>query len=132
MGKVNIKIEKADLIALKQDKTTSAEFLQKYLSDKFSGTFKQICEELQAYYKDEGGSPLVPKFEIVPADCSFDDASGRGKVRLKYAVQYHFGCSDLNPVTDIAETCDFFVDEESCTLSVFIPDKVERSTVDEF
>ncbi len=132
MGKVAVKVDEIDLIALKQSKTSAAGFLQKYLANKPSGTFKEICEELQAYYKSEGGSPIVSSFEIVVEGCAYDAQTGRGKVRLKYAVQYHFGCSDLNPVTDIAETCDFSVNEEINTLNVFIPDKIERSTADEF
>lgn len=132
MGKVSVKIEEIDRIALMQAKISCDAFLQKQLSDKPSGTYKQICEELQAYYKDEGGSPVVSEFEICPQDSFFDTGSGRGKVRLKYAVQYHFGCSDLCPVTEIAETCDFSIDEENNILSVFIPDKVVRDTIDEF
>lgn len=132
VGIVTIKIEEIDRIALSEAEITCDGFLKQYLSDKSSDTFKQVCEELQAYYKDEGGSPVVSEFEIVSQDCSFDTGSGRGKIRLKYAVRYHFGCSDLCPVTDIAETCDFTINKENSTLSVFIPDKIERSTIDEF
>lgn len=130
MGKVHVRIEEADSIALNRSADDVSKFLKKYLLDKPGGTFRQICENLQDYYKDEGGSPLVLEFAIDDAACSFDTASGRGKVKLKYAVQYHFGCSDLSPSTDIAETCDFSL--ENTILTVFIPDKVVRDTIDEF
>jgi hypothetical protein len=131
MGKVSLKTEEIDIDRLQKSTLTVADFLREYLLDKQSTEFKQVCEQLQDYYKDEGGSPVVSEFDIVDEDCSFDGRS-KGKVRLKYVVEYHFGCSDLSPVTPITETCDFSVDADNSILSILIPDKVVRDTNDEF
>ena len=93
------------------------------------GNAKLICDELVKFHED--GSPVVNVFELED-ELIYDPATKKGKLVLKYRVDFHFGCSDLSPSENATERCDFNIDLDNSKLHLHIHDPIRRDTVDEF
>jgi hypothetical protein len=92
----------------------------------------KIIVGLNAYHSDEDGAPVVSEFEI--AGVTYDSAKQAGQVKFAYKVNFTFACSDKSATTNHYETSNFHIvsDAEQATLKLFIHDKIERNTVNEF
>ncbi|MFI5138498.1 MAG: hypothetical protein ACHQIM_11795 [Sphingobacteriales bacterium] len=109
------------------------EFLKSTLYDlnlKNKESYDDIIPSLLNFHKADGGSPEIPKFEII--DCSYDSVSRTGMVRFAYEVFFTFGCADIYRSDKCTETCRFQIDSNNEKLTLYITDQITRDTVDEF
>jgi hypothetical protein len=109
------------------------EFLTATLYDlgvKNKESYDDIIPSLLNFHKADGGSPEIPKFEII--DCSYDSVTHTGKVVFGYEVFFTFGCADIHRSDKYTETCKFQIDTDNQKLTLFITDHIGRDTVDEF
>lgn len=72
--------------------TTIADFLKELFTDPLKHL--QMCSALQAYHRNDGGSPEVHAFDIENAVFNSDSLNGRFRCRFK--VIYHYTCSDVH------------------------------------
>jgi len=109
------------------------EFLKATLCDlslKNKVSYDEIIPSFLNFHKADGGSPEIPKFEII--DCSYDAVTQTGIVRFAYEVFFTFGCADIYRSDKCTETCKFQIDPNTEKLTLFITDQITRDTVDEF
>ncbi|MDT3402724.1 hypothetical protein [Mucilaginibacter terrae] len=105
--------------------TPIADFLNNLFADPEKRS--QMCSALQAYHRNDGGSPEVHAFEV--ANPSFDVASLTGRFRCRFQIDYFFTCSDLRNVG--ADTIDWDFKIENNTLYLTGETVLERDG-DEF
>lgn len=90
-----------DLQGLIKGDISIADFLNNLFTD--PRKYTQMCLALQAYHRNDGGSPEVHAFEV--ANLFFDAASSTGRFRCRFQIDYFFTCSDLRNVG--ADTIDW-------------------------
>lgn len=90
--KLEFNCNDADLQNLLNNNTTITDFLNNLFSH--PENYKQMCAALQAYHRNDGGSPEVHAFEVENAILNADNISGR--FRCRFRVKYHYTCSDVH------------------------------------
>ncbi|HAL82789.1 MAG TPA: hypothetical protein DCO83_11575 [Mucilaginibacter sp.] len=133
MPELTFDISKGDFTNPPADEIDLQEFLKATLHDlsfKNKKPYDDIIPSLLDFHKADGGSPEIPKFEII--DCSYDSITYTGTVQFAYEVFFTFGCADIYRSDKCTETCKFQIDTENQKLTLFITDQITRDTVDEF
>lgn len=123
--KLEFNCNEADLHGLTNGNIPIADFLNNLFTD--PQKYTQMCSALQAYHRNDGGSPEVHAFEV--AKPFFDAVSSTGRFRCRFQIDYFFTCSDLRNVG--ADTIDWDFRIENNTLYLTGETVLERDG-DEF
>lgn len=92
--------------------------------------FAVIERILREYHFNDGGSPYIEGFEISNAE--YNTETKRGKIWLRYRIDYYFGCEDRSAGTAFNESYNFVIDTEALLLTINFPEPAQRDTLEEF
>jgi len=120
--KLEFNCNEADLHGLTNGSIPIADFLNNLFTD--TEKYTQMCSALQAYHRNDGGSPEVHAFEV--AKPFFDNSNSTGRFRCRFQIDYFFTCSDLRNVG--ADTIDWDFRIENNTLYLTGEEVLERDS----
>ncbi|RVU02630.1 hypothetical protein EOD41_01435 [Mucilaginibacter limnophilus] len=126
---VNIPFEEESYQKLSTQQTSIQNFIS-LLIYKNNDVFPAIERILREYHFNDGGSPYIEGFEITNAEYQPDTRKGR--IWLKYRIDYYFGCEDRSAGTTFNEGYNFEIDPDASILKLYFPEPVQRDTLDEF
>lgn len=92
--------------------------------------FPVIERILLEYHFNDGGSPYIEGFEITNAE--YQPETRKGRVWLKYRIDYYFGCEDRSAGTTFNEGYNFEINTDASILNLYFPESVQRDTLEEF
>lgn len=88
---------------------------------------KNLAFNLRFNHAGEGGSPEIVDLEIT--DATYDDATKKGQVVLRYRVERHYTCSDVKSQQKHTEICLFEINSTEGVLLLTVSEDESRDTV---
>lgn len=101
----------AALNYLNNNNIAIAGVLAQLFGGKGSPNYRAMCEGLVAYHNRDGGSPEVTEFEVI--DSAFNTKTLSGYLKCRFAIHFHYTCSDIHNDAKDTIRWDFTIDEDT-------------------